>query len=208
MRASAGGPRRSPSASTRTAVNRPPSAKTRLSPGFTGRAGLSSRVSAPARVRRTRPSSTMRAASERVLKNRARQSQTSTRSEASAMRLLRPPPGARSGGQPRQRRERRGVRLAGALARPPRLRPAAPDLAGPAADRCEAEPAQDGARLGLAPAELLARLVGEEHALALAVGGAQQLVKSLQPLGRHGQRADAGQSAQADGPDRRARRGQ
>jgi hypothetical protein len=43
------------------------------------REGLSTRLSAPARVNRMRPSSTKRPARERVLKNRARHSQTSAR---------------------------------------------------------------------------------------------------------------------------------
>src|SRR6185312_4622574 len=57
-RASAAGPRRSPSACTVMANSRPPMANTRLSPGRTVRLALSTRTSsAPRRVRRTRPSS-------------------------------------------------------------------------------------------------------------------------------------------------------
>ena len=63
----------------RTAIHRAPTGKTRTSPARTVRLGLSNEIVAPPRDRRTPPSSTMRAARLRVLKKRARHSQTSTR---------------------------------------------------------------------------------------------------------------------------------
>ena len=85
-RASAAGPRRSPYASTLATTHFGPCAKVRTSPQRTPRLGLSIAVRAPPRVRRTPPSSTIRAARLLVLKKRARHSQTSIRQASSVTR--------------------------------------------------------------------------------------------------------------------------
>src|SRR5260221_9291220 len=118
---------------------------------------------------RTRPSSTMRALSVRVLKNRARQSQTSMRQASSGTfppRLATKSPRTRrfqtQRGQGGERRVGGGVALGGPLsgrhlAPGDRLTPF-----GPAGDDV-AQSTQDQIGVGLAPAQFFTRLVGKQN---------------------------------------------
>src|SRR5208283_2396310 len=143
-RASGAGPRRSPSASTFTARKRWPWAMVSTSPARSDRLGLSMGEREGPRERRMPPSSIVRAARVRVLKNLARQSQTSARqvSKASFKRLSLVrgwiDDGRSGGGRPRRERSAAPEARLGGLGR---------------LDPGEAEVAQDRVRLPGRPAD-------------------------------------------------------
>ncbi len=149
----------------------------------------------------------------RVLKNRARQSQTSTRQASASSQelarrggLLRPrrparraAPLARRGVRPRPGRRR--ARPPGRAAWPPCARrrlPAAPQGVlglGVAARRGEAQAAEQTHRLGAGPAEGGERLVGQRKAARLH--GRQARRAASEPLQGLDRRAEARHGAQA-----------